>query len=177
MAKIELPKYQAKVFKAYADKLDENFAKEFEKAIKANPELKNYAVAKTDPVAVALRTGAFAVCEYFYKEDELKDANSFSNEDARNRSVMQTVTTNLRAYKQIKRVSENEAQEDYKNIYKAMIDAFEKYFVITAESTMNHYYSDYKEFAANIRKEEAENQKKATDKRKKTIAAKEAEEA
>lgn len=175
MTKIELPKYQAKVFKAYADKLEEEASKKFEEAIKDNPELKKYVMVKSNPMAVALREGAYAVCEYFYKEDEQKDENSFSNKDDRKKTVRETVITNLKAYKQIKRIAEDEIQEDYKNIYKTMIEAFNKYFIITAESTMNHRYTDYKEFAVKFREEESKKQKKAKAKRDKTIAAKEAE--
>lgn len=166
--KIELPKYQAKVFKAYADKLDEKAKEQFEKAIKSNPKLKEFATPAIDPVADALRKGAVEFCKYFYREDERKSKNRFAAEDndTPSEAVRLTVEANLKAYNAIKRVSKNEEQEDYKSIYKALINNFEKYFIITAESTMNHSYNDYRSFAADFRAKEEAKQKDAAAKRK-----------
>lgn len=168
MAKLELPKYQAKVFKAYADKLDEKTEKRFKEAIESNPELKEFATAAKDPLADALRKGAVEFCKYFYREDECKSDNRFADEKKKEESeaVRLTVEANLRAYNAIKRAIQNEKQPDYISIYNALIGNYEKYFSITAESTMNHSYHDYRSFAADFRAKEEAKQKDAAAKRK-----------
>lgn len=168
MAKLQLPKYQAKVFKAYADKLDEKTKKRFEEAIESNPELKEFATAAKDPVTNALRKGAVEFCKYFYRKDERKSDNRFASEDKDKASeaVRLTVEANLRAYEAIKRAAQNEKQPDYISIYNALIGNYKNYFSITAESTMNYIYPDYRSFAAEFRAKEKAKQKEAAAKRK-----------
>lgn len=106
------------------------------------------------------------ICKALFVESE--ESGAFSFNKPRSKTVEQTVRANLIAYNNAKTALEEEAFDDYKYVYKTIVDALEVYFSIAAESALREYFTGYAEFADNYTKEEEKKQAAKSAKRRKT---------
>lgn len=146
-------KNQDKMHKAFAESLDKEFKEKFDKLVEGNPELKNIAAFKQSPESVAISSGNFEICKFFF----LNEDNAFDFSGSPHwKSVAQTVRANITAYNNFVAFEEDEEQADYKKIYKALIKKLDEYFALAAESALRQFYGDsYISFADDYTKRKA----------------------
>lgn len=161
-------KYQAKIHKAYSELIDKEAKAE---AIEALEGLKktypNVQLAfQPSPLAQVLTKTNREICKALFVDSEESDAFSFNK--PRSKTVEQAVRANLTAYNNAKTALDEEAFDDYKYVYKTIVDAYEVYFSIAAESALREYFTDYAEFADNYTKEEEKRQAERSAKKLKT---------
>lgn len=146
-------KNQDKMHKAFAESLDKEFKEKFDKLVEGNPELKNIAAFKQSPESVAISSGNFEICKFFF----LNEDNAFDFSGSPHwKSVAQTVRANITAYNNFVAFEEDEEQADYKKIYKALIKKLDDYFALAAESALRQFYGDsYISFADDYTKSKA----------------------
>lgn len=146
-------KNQDKMHKAFAESLDKEAKEKFDKLAKENPELKNLAAFKQSPESVAISSGNFEICKFFFLNED--NGFDFSGEPHL-KSVAQTVRANITAYNNFVTFEKEEEQADYKKIYKALIKKLDDYFELAAESALREYYGDsYISFADDYTKSKA----------------------
>ncbi len=161
-------KYQAKIHKAYSELIDKEAKAE---AIEALEGLKksypNVQLAfKPSPLAEVLTKTNREICKALFVDSE--ESNAFSFDKPRSKTVEQTVRANLTAYNNAKTALDEEAFADYKYVYQTIVDAYEVYFSIAAESALREYFTDYADFADNFTKEEEKKQAERVAKKRKT---------
>lgn len=161
-------KYQDKIHKAYSELIDKEAKAE---AIEALECLKNtypnvQLAFKPSPLAEVLTKTNREICKALFVDSEESDAFSFNK--PRSKTVEQTVRANLIAYNNAKTALKEEAFDDYKYVYKTIVDALEVYFSIAAESALREYFTGYAEFADNLTKEEEQKQAERVAKKRKT---------
>lgn len=146
-------KNQDKMHKAFAESLDKELKEKFDKLVEGNPELKNIAAFKQSPESVAISSGNFEICKFFF----LNEDNAFDFSGSPHwKSVAQTVRANITAYNNFVAFEEDEEQADYKKIYKALIKKLDEYFALAAESALRQFYGDdYISFADDYAKSKA----------------------
>ena len=146
-------KNQDKMHKAFAESLDKEFKEKFDKLVEGNPELKNIAAFKQSPESVAISSGNFEICKFFF----LNEDNAFDFSGSPHwKTVAQTVRANITAYNNFVAFEEDEEQADYKKIYKALIKKLDEYFALAAESALRQFYGDsYISFADDFAKRKA----------------------
>lgn len=146
-------KNQDKMHKAFAESLDKEFKEKFDKLVEGNPELKDIAAFKQSPESVAISSGNFEICKFFF----LNEDNAFDFSGSPHwKSVAQTVRANITAYNNFVAFEEDEEQADYKKIYKALIKKLDDYFALAAESALRQFYGDsYISFADDYTKSKA----------------------
>lgn len=161
-------KYQAKIHKAYSELIDKEAKEEANKALEelkqSHPNLQ--LAFKPSPLAEVLTKTNREICKALFVDSEESDAFSFNK--PRSKTVEQTVRANLTAYNNAKTALEEEAFDDYKYVYKTIVDAYEVYFSIAAESALREYFTGYAEFADNFTKEEEKRQAERSAKKLKT---------
>lgn len=146
-------KYQLSIHKAFAESLDKENKEKFDNFIKENPELKDVAVFKQSSESVAISSGNFEICKFFFLNED--NGFDFSGEPHL-KSVAQTVRANITAYNNFVTFEKEEEQADYKKIYKALIKKLNDYFELAAESALRQYYGDdYINFAEDYTKSKA----------------------
>ena len=146
-------KYQLSIHKAFAESLDKENKEKFDNFIKENPELKDVAVFKQSSESVAISSGNFEICKFFFLNED--NGFDFSGEPHL-KSVAQTVRANITAYNNFVTFEKEEEQADYKKIYKALIKKLNDYFELAAESALRQYYGDsYISFADDYTKSKA----------------------
>lgn len=146
-------KYQLSIHKAFAEYLDKENKEKFDNLVKENPELKDVAVFKQSAESVAISSGNFEICKFFFLNED--NGFDFSGEPHW-KSVAQTVRANITAYNNFVAFEEDEEQADYKKIYKALIKKLDEYFALAAESALRQYYGDdYINFADDYTKRKA----------------------
>lgn len=157
-------KYQEQIHKAFAETLDKEKKEKFDKLAKENPELKDLAAFKQSSESVAISSGNFEICKFFF----LNEDNGFDFSGSPHlKSVAQTVRANITAYNNFVTFEKEEEQTDYKKIYKALIKKLDDYFVLAAESALRQYYGDaYISFAEKFTKAEEKRQAARVAKRK-----------
>lgn len=156
-------KYQQRIHKAFAEKLNEASKVEFEEMLKQFPKVR----AEFKPLEdeAAIEKGNFEICKFFYLESETKEGFEFKN--PRKKTVTETVRANVRAYQNILDTLEVEEDEEFSKIYKSLQKEYEKYFEVAAERCLGDYYGEeYTKFAEEFTKEEEAAQKKRVDTRK-----------
>ena len=161
-------KYQAKIHKAYSEFIDKE---DKAKALEVLEELKknhpNISLAyQPSPLAEVLTKTNREICKALFVDSE--ESNAFSFNKPRSKTVEQTVRANLTAYNNAKTALEEEAFDDYKYVYKTIVDAYKVYFSIAAESALREYFTGYAEFADNFTKEEEKRQAERSAKKLKT---------
>lgn len=146
-------KNQDKMHKAFAEILDKEAKEKFDKLVKENPELKDVAVFKQSPESVAISSGNFEICKFFF----LNEDNGFDFGGSPHwKSVAQTVRANITAYNNFVTFEDEEEQADYKKIYKALVKKLDDYFALAAESALRQFYGDsYISFADDYTKRKA----------------------
>ena len=159
-------KYQAKIHKEYSELIDKEAKAE---AIEALEGLKktypNVQLAfQPSPLAEVLTKTNREICKALFVDSE--ESGAFSFNKPRSKTVEQTVRANLTAYNNAKTALDEEAFDDYKYVYKTIVDAYEVYFSIAAESALREYFTGYAEFADNFTKEEEKRQAARVAKRK-----------
>ena len=146
-------KYQLSIHKAFAESLDKENKEKFDNFIKENPELKDVAVFKQSSESVAISSGNFEICKFFFLNED--NGFDFSGEPHL-KSVAQTVRANITAYNNFVTFEKEEEQADYKKIYKALIKKLNDYFELAAESALRQFYGDsYISFADDYTKSKA----------------------
>ena len=160
--------YQAKIHKAYSEIIDKEAKAE---AIEALEGLKksypNVQLAfKPSPLAEVLTKTNREICKALFVDSEESDAFSFNK--PRSKTVEQTVRANLTAYNNAKTALDEEVFADYRYVYQTIVDAYEVYFSIAAESALREYFTGYAEFADNYTKEEEKKQAERVAKKRKT---------
>ena len=146
-------KYQLSIHKAFAESLDKENKEKFDNFIKENPELKDVAVFKQSSESVAISSGNFEICKFFFLNED--NGFDFSGEPHL-KSVAQTVRANITAYNNFVTFEKEEEQADYKKIYKALIKKLDDYFELADESALRQYYGDdYINFADDYTKRKA----------------------
>ena len=118
-------KYQLSIHKAFAESLDKENKEKIDNFIKENPELKDVAVFKQSSESVAISSGNFEICKFFFLNED--NGFDFSGEPHL-KSVAQTVRANITAYNNFVTFEKEEEQADYKKIYKALIKKLNDYF-------------------------------------------------
>lgn len=161
-------KYQDKIHKAYSEFIDKE---DKAKALRVLEELKKNhpdipLAYQPSPLAKVLTESNLEICKALFVDSE--ESKAFSFNKPRSKTVEQTVRANLIAYNNAKTALEEEAFDDYKYVYKTIVDALEVYFSIAAESALREYFTDYAEFADNYTKEEEKKQAEKSVKRRKT---------
>lgn len=161
-------KYQAKIHKEYSELIDKEAKAEANKALE---ELKqshpNVQLAfKPSPLAEVLTKTNREICKALFVDSEESDAFSFNK--PRSKTVEQTVRANLTAYNNAKTALDEETFDDYRYVYQTILDAYEVYFSIAAESALREYFTGYAEFADNLTKEEEQKQADRVAKKLKT---------
>lgn len=132
-------KNQLSIHKAFAEILDKEAKEKFDKLVKENPELKDVAVFKQSPESVAISSGNFEICKFFF----LNEDNGFDFGGSPHwKSVAQTVRANITAYNNFVTFEKEEEQADYKKIYKALVKKLDDYFALAAESALREFYGD-----------------------------------
>lgn len=146
-------KNQDKMHKAFAAIIDKEAKEKFDKLVEGNPELKNVAAFKQSPESVAISSGNFEICKFFF----LNEDNGFDFSGSPHwKSVAQTVRANITAYNNFVTFEKEEEQDDFKKIYKALIKKLDDYFALAAESALRQYYGDsYISFADDYTKSKA----------------------
>lgn len=146
-------KNQLSIHKAFAEILDKEAKEKFDKLVKENPELKDVAVFKQSPESVAISSGNFEICKFFF----LNEDNGFDFGGSPHwKSVAQTVRANITAYNNFVTFEKEEEQADYKKIYKALVKKLDDYFALAAESALREFYGDsYISFADDYTKSKA----------------------
>lgn len=146
-------KYQLSIHKAFAESLDKENKEKFDNLVKENPELKDVAVFKQSAESVAISSGNFEICKFFF----LNEDNAFDFSGSPHwKSVAQTVRANITAYNNFVAFEEDEEQDDFKKIYKTLIKKLDEYFALAAESALREYYGDsYISFADDYTKSKA----------------------
>lgn len=149
-------KYQEQIHKAFAETLDKEKKEKFDKLAKENPELKDLAAFKQSSESVAISSGNFEICKFFF----LNEDNGFDFSGKPHwKSVAQTVRANITAYNNFVTFEEDEEQGDFKIIYKALIKKLDEYFSLAAESALRQYYGDdYISFAEQLTEEKEKQQ-------------------
>ena len=146
-------KNQDKMHKAFAESIDKELKEKFDKMVEGNPELKNIAAFKQSAESVAISSGNFEICKFFFLNED--NAFDFSGKPHW-KSVAQTVRANVTAYNNFVTFEEDEEQGDFKKIYKALIKKLDDYFALAAESALREYYGDsYISFADDYAKRKA----------------------
>lgn len=140
-----------KIHKAFAESIDKETKEKFDKMVEGNPELKDVAAFKQSPESVAISSGNFEICKFFF----LNEDNGFDFSGSPHlKSVAQTVRANITAYNNFVTFEKEEEQADYKKIYKALIKKLDEYFSLAAESALREYYGDsYISFAEKFTEE------------------------
>lgn len=146
-------KNRLSIHKAFAEILDKEAKEKFDKLVKENPELKDVAVFKQSPESVAISSGNFEICKFFF----LNEDNGFDFGGSPHwKSVAQTVRANITAYNNFVTFEKEEEQADYKKIYKALVKKLDDYFALAAESALREFYGDsYISFADDYTKSKA----------------------
>ncbi len=160
-------KYQAQIHKAFADSIDKEAKEKFDLLIEANPELANVAVFKQSHEAAVISSSNYEICKQMFLDED--KAFSFSGAKPHRKNVKQTAKANLVAYNNFVTFleDEDEGQEEYKKIYRALIKNLDEYFSLAAENALEDYYGDkYIEFAENFTEEEEKRQAARVAKRK-----------
>lgn len=138
---------QQSIHKAFAAELDAEDKALFDKVQKENP--KCHMAFVSSPEAKAIVAGNAKICEYFFMRSDAKDAFTFATD--RTKSVAQTASANVLAYKSVLAKLGEETEEDYKAVYSALKRDFEKYFEIAAEGALEDYYGTrYTDFRAKM---------------------------
>ena len=161
-------KYQAKIHKEYSELIDKEKKAE---ALKALEELKkthpNIPLAyQPTPLARVLTKSNVEICKALFVDSA--ESKAFGFNKPRSKTVEQTVRANLTAYNNAKTALDEESFDDYKYVYQTIVDAYEVYFSIAAESALREYFTDYAEFADNFTKEEEKRQAERSAKKRKT---------
>lgn len=161
-------KYQAKIHKEYSEFIDKE---DKAKALEVLEELKknhpNISLAyQPSPLAEVLTKTNREICKALFVDSE--ESNAFSFNKPRSKTVEQTVRANLTAYNNAKTALDEETFYDYRYVYQTIVDAYEVYFSIAAESALREYFTGYAEFADNLTKEEEQKQAAKSAKRRKT---------
>lgn len=161
-------KYQAKIHQAYSEFIDKE---DKAKALEVLEELKKNHPSiplayQPSPLAKVLTESNLEICKALFVDSE--ESKAFSVNKPRSKTVEQTVRANLTAYNNVKTALEEEAFDDYKYVYKTIVDAYEVYFSIAAESALREYFTGYAEFADNFTKEEEKRQAERVSKKRKT---------
>lgn len=140
-----------KIHKAFAEIIDKEKKEKFDKLAKENPELKNLAAFKQSPESVAISSGNFEICKFFF----LNEDNAFDFSGSPHwKSVAQTVRANITAYNNFVAFEKDEEEADYKKIYKTLIKKLDEYFALAAESALRQFYGDtYISFAEKFTEE------------------------
>lgn len=161
-------KYQQRIHEAFAKEIAGNPAEEMKKAVEQFPNLKGR-VSEIDfmkPEAAAIATSNMAICEYFAITCEEETGITFSKGE-HFKTVAQTVRTNLNYYKNLLQFIQDEKEEKYSKIYKAIKTKVEAYFETAAEDVLIDVYGEqYLEFFETKYAEFAENAKKNSSKKK-----------
>lgn len=141
-------KYQQRIHEAFAKEISGNPSEEMAKALEQFPNLKDK-VSEIDfmnPEAAAIATSNMAICEYFAIKCE-KDTNITFSKGEHFKTVAQTVRTNLNYYKNLLQFIQDEKEEKYSKIYKAIKTKVEAYFETAAEDILMDVYGEqYLEF-------------------------------
>lgn len=161
-------KYQAKIHKEYSEFIDKE---DKAKALEVLEELKknhpDISLAyQPSPLAKVLTESNLEICKALFVDSE--ESGAFSFNKPRSKTVEQTVRANLIAYNNAKTALEEETFDDYKYVYQTIVDAYEVYFSIAAESALREYFTGYAEFADNLTKDEEKKQAAKSAKRLKT---------
>lgn len=161
-------KYQKKIHKEYSELIDKEAKAE---AIEALEGLKktypNVQLAfQPSPLAEVLTKTNREICKALFVDSE--ESNAFSFNKPRSKTVEQTVRANLTAYNNAKTALDEETFDDYRYVYQTIVDAYEVYFSIAAESALREYFTGYAEFADNFTKEEEKRQAERSAKKLKT---------
>ncbi|RGV39959.1 hypothetical protein, partial [Collinsella sp. AF14-35] len=160
--------YQATIHKKYAEFIDEEAKAEANEVLeglkKTHPNVP--LVFKPSPLAEVLTKTNREICKALFVDSE--ESSAFSFNKPRSKTVEQTVRANLIAYNNAKTALKEEAFDDYKYVYKTIVDALEVYFSIAAESALREYFTGYAEFADNLTKEEEQKQAERVAKKRKT---------
>ena len=172
-AKVKKPKkpvikYQAKIHEEYSEFIDRDLKA---KALEVLEELKknhpNIPLAyQPSPLAEVLTKTNREICKALFVDSE--ESKAFSFNKPRSKTVEQTVRANLTAYNNAKTALEEESFDDYRYVYQTIVDAYEVYFSIAAESALREYFTGYAEFADNYTKEEEKKQAERVAKKRKT---------
>lgn len=161
-------KYQSKIHMEYSKFIDkEAKAKALEVLEEVKKNHPNIPLAyQPSPLAKVLTESNLEICKALFVDSE--ESKAFSFNKPRSKTVEQTVRANLTAYNNAKTALEEEAFDDYKYVYKTIVDALEVYFSIAAESALREYFTGYAEFADNFTKEEEKRQAERNAKKRKT---------
>lgn len=161
-------KYQAKIHKEYSELIDKEAKAEANKALEelkqSHPNLQ--LAFKPSPLAEVLTKTNREICKALFVDSE--ESNAFSFNKPRSKTVEQTVRANLTAYNNAKTALDEETFDDYRYVYQTIVDAYEVYFSIAAESALREYFTGYAEFADNFTKEEEKRQAERSAKKLKT---------
>lgn len=160
--------YQAKIHKAYSELIDkEDKAKALEVLEELKKNYPNISLAyQPSPLAEVLTKTNREICKALFVDSE--ESNAFSFNKPRSKTVEQTVRANLTAYNNAKTALDEETFDDYRYVYQTIVDAYEVYFSIAAESALREYFTGYAEFADNFTKEEEKRQAERSAKKLKT---------
>lgn len=161
-------KYQKKIHKEYSEFIDKE---DKAKALEVLEELKkthpNISLAyQPSPLAEVLTKTNREICKALFVDSE--ESNAFSFNKPRSKTVEQTVRANLTAYNNAKTALDEETFDDYRYVYQTIVDAYEVYFSIAAESALREYFTGYAEFADKLTKEEEQKQAERSAKKLKT---------
>lgn len=172
-AKVKKPKkpeikYQAKIHKEYSEFIDrEDKAKALEVLEELKKNHPNIPLAyQPTPLARVLTKSNVEICKALFVNSA--ESKAFSFNKPRSKTVEQTVRANLTAYNNAKTALEEEGFDDYRYVYQTIVDAYEVYFSIAAESALREYFTGYAEFADNYTKEEEKRQAERSAKKLKT---------
>lgn len=151
-------KYQAKIHEEYSELIDKE---DKAKALEVLEELKKNhpdipLAYQPSPLAKVLTESNLEICKALFVDSE--ESGAFSFNKPRSKTVEQTVRANLIAYNNAKTALEEETFDDYRYVYQTIVDAYEVYFSIAAESALREYFTGYAEFADNYTKEEEKRQ-------------------
>ena len=159
-------KYQQKIHKAFADVLIAKRKRELEEALADKPELLK--ALKDNPfksaeIDAVLDNNA-ALCEYFAVKSEEGEGLEFDTPHLN--SVKKTVKTNAAYYRNLLQFINDETDEEYVKLYKAILAKFDAYFSQAAEDILADVYGEqYTAFFDAKSKELAEQKKKNSPKK------------
>ena len=159
-------KYQQTIHKAFAKTLSDGAQKSYEDAISQYPLLaKKVSVSDfMNEDAAAISEDNVAICEYFAVCGEEADAFEFDTPHLN--SVKKTVKTNAAYYRNLLQFINDETDEEYVKLYKAILAKFDTYFAQAAEDILADVYGEqYTAFFDAKSKELAEQKKKNSPKK------------
>lgn len=127
-----------RLYKAFANHLDEERKKTYKELVAENPQIAEVAVFQSSPEVQAIRSGDVSICEHFALKSDLKEGLEFSVPHSK--SVTQTVRANIAAYNNILAALKEEKKPEYLKVYKSLKSAYDKYFALASEEVLEDVY-------------------------------------